>query len=63
MEKTATLLEILESNLPVVQERMALGIRSAGQANFQDKSDEDLDKLAWSYLDPILQSLRFDNDY
>jgi signal transduction histidine kinase len=61
--KTASLLEIFEKSLPRVQSRMAERLTESGHGPYLDMDRAELDKVAWSYLDPILQSLRYENDY
>ncbi len=63
MAKTASLLEIFEDSLPAVQAKMADALMESGHGHFRDMDRAELDKLAWSYLDPILQSLRYENDF
>ncbi len=63
MAKTASLLEIFEESLPAVQSKMAAALAESGHGHFHDLDRAELDKLAWSYLDPILQSLRYENDF
>jgi len=61
--KTASLLEIFETSLPRIQAGMAESLLESGHGHFRDMDRAELDKLAWSYLDPILQSLRYEDDY
>jgi len=61
--KTASLLEIFEDSLPAVHVKMADALMESGHGHFRDMDRSELDKLAWSYLDPILQSLRYENDF
>ena len=63
MAKTASLLEIFEDSLPAVQAKMADALMESGHGHFRDMDRAELDTLAWSYLDPILQSLRYENDF
>jgi len=63
MAKTATLLRILEEKLPRIQDRMVARLRAMGQEQYRDMDDEELRQLAWSYLDPVFQAIRYDNDH
>ncbi len=58
-----SLLQILERRLDEVKDLVAGEFRLSGRPVFADCSDEELRILAWSHLDPILQSLRYDDDY
>jgi len=63
MAKTASLLEIFEDALPRVQARMAEELAASGDGHFKEMDRPRLEQLAWSYLDPILQSLRYESDH
>jgi len=63
LAKTATLLDIFEEALPIVQRRMAAALAESGHGHFRGMDASELDTLAWSYLDPILQSLRYESDH
>jgi len=63
MGNAKSLLQIIESNLDTLKTRVAQGFRGAGREVYETFTDEELETLAWSHLDPIIQSLRFEDDF
>jgi signal transduction histidine kinase len=63
MGKGKTLLQIIENNMDALVDRVAAEFRKPDHSSFDTFSDEDLKTLAWSHVDPIIQSLRFEDDY
>ncbi len=58
-----SLLQIIEQNVEHLQDAIARRFRNSGRAVFDDFEFEDLRTFAWSHIDPILQSLRYEDQY
>jgi len=63
MDSSATLLGIIEANKAILLDRIAGVLHQSGRSTFTVLDADGLSLLAWSHLDPIEQSLRFDDDY
>lgn len=63
MEPGKSLLQIIESNAEPLQEAVARRFRNSGRCSFDQFDFDGLRALAWRHIDPILQSLRYEDDY
>lgn len=63
MEAGKGLLPILERNAEALQESVARRFRNSGRCAFDQFDFEGLRTLAWRHIDPILQSLRYEDDF
>jgi len=63
MDAGKGLLPILERNAEAIQEAVARRFRNSGRCAFDQFDFEGLRTLAWRHIDPILQSLRYEDDF
>lgn len=63
MEAGKGLLPILERNADALQEAVARRFRNSGRCAFDLFDFDGLRTLAWRHIDPILQSLRYEDDF
>lgn len=63
MEAGRGLLPILERNAEALQEAVARRFRNSGRCAFDLFDFDGLRTLAWRHIDPILQSLRYEDDF
>jgi len=63
MEADKGLLPILERNAEALQEAVARRFRNSGRCAFDLFDFDGLRTLAWRHIDPILQSLRYEDDF
>ncbi len=57
------LLQIIEGNIDGIQDAIARRFRNSGRAVFDSFDFDGLRTLAWSHIDPIIQSLRYEDDF
>ncbi len=57
------LLQIIEGNIDGIQDAIARRFRNSGRAVFDNFDFDGLRTLAWSHIDPIIQSLRYEDDF
>jgi signal transduction histidine kinase len=57
------LLQIIEGNVDGIQDAVARRFRNSGRAVFDNFDFDGLRTLAWSHIDPIIQSLRYEDDF
>ena len=63
MSTSNSVLQIIEANLEQVKSAVAAEFRKSQCPSFQNLDDETLKIIAWSHLDPIIQSLRYEDDF
>lgn len=63
MGNAKSLLQIIESNLEALQDEVATRFRNSGRPVFEQFDFEGLRTLAWRHIDPVVQSLRYEDDF
>lgn len=58
-----SLLQIIEQNVERIQDAVARRFRNSGRPVFDQFDFDGLRILAWSNIDPVIQSLRYEDDY
>ncbi len=63
MDTGKSLLQIIEGNVDGILDAVARRFRNSGRAIFDNFEFDGLRTLAWSHIDPIIQSLRYEDDF
>lgn len=63
MDTGKGLLQIIDGNAEALQEAVARRFRNSGRCAFDQFDFDGLRALAWRHIDPIVQSLRYEDDF
>ena len=63
MDTGKGLLQIIDRNAEALQEAVARRFRNSGRCAFDQFDFDGLRALAWRHIDPIVQSLRYEDDF